>query len=134
MTNSAQQTLALFLEKMPEIKTWKEVEKYLTKTNVDQMSQISGIQVFGAIAGIAPFLVQCGKNFTIREKVNTSPLLKDFSVKFKINETMTQEISCRMVKESAPYTPNSEGNWGINILSFKNVTAKNKRNGKKKKK
>lgn len=97
--------------------TFENAKIHLTKTNQEECRYVHKLSVEGAISGIANIVKQVDK-IKISQKISTSPLLKTCEIKFS-NVKKYSELTCVVVKEKDVRKPSEDGEWGVNIQSFR---------------
>lgn len=114
---TAIETLEKFFEELrKEDCTYSDLIKYLTKTQQSECDFIGRTNVHAHLNGIHQ-LANGVNEISCKAKISTNKLLKDFVVKFTSEKSV--KMQCRMVKESALRKPDKNGDWGLNVASFK---------------
>lgn len=112
----AKETLESFFTKLKEKDVkYQEVKHLLTKTQQVDSLYIGRISVESHL-NVLHSLVNSVKKITIKEKKVTDTVADMVATFYGKNKVKMQ---CRLVKETESRKPSSEGEWGINLNSFK---------------
>jgi len=95
------------------MKTWREkdffkMENYIQKTWLDGPKTMDLKEVFGIINV---------KSWKILKSVKVGQACKDMIVNVIFNKSNKRKLRIRMICETAPYTPDLAGDWGVNPIS-----------------
>ena len=112
----AQETLEAFFERMrkKDVK-FSDVMPLLTKTQQENSLYIGRITAESHLTGIHELVNKC-KKVEVKEKKVTD-VVADMTVTFYAEKKA--KFACRLIKELDPYKPGKDGEWGLNINSFK---------------
>ena len=112
---TAQDTLELFFKKLKQkdIK-YSDVIPLLTKTQQSQSEYVGMAAIHGNLSGIKSIVDVCSK-VIVKEKPGNNNMVQDFSIVFHAKVKYT----CRLVKEIDARKPSEDGEWGVNVSSFK---------------
>jgi len=101
--------------------------KMLTATQQYGHKYIGGVDVKTAINSLYSVMFHT-ESFTVSEIESDHKCIKDVKIEFnlkyedsKLADCKTKTLTCRCVKESGVRQPRVDGNWGINVGSFKFV-------------
>jgi len=118
---TAKEHLQSFLETIQKPGcTVSEAMKFLMLTQQEEAKYVGRITPIANINGVLTLLKQ-SKSFSIKEKYNKLPVIRDCIITIKTS-SMKIELKCRLIKEIGVRKASEEGQWGINATSFKNIT------------
>ena len=104
----------------------EDVMKHLTVTQQNEAKYINRINPVGIFNGLYSMFIQT-EEYNINVPYNSNKVMRDAYIKVKYNNSL-HIFRCRLIKEIGVRKTGEEGQWGININSFRNITGlKNER-------